>query len=100
VKVEKKIEEAKKRFIKGTKFVSIDYPDRGLSNEQINDEVIFKNYQPSLLWVKAKASFGEIMWMPIYDSNLKYQSKTMETNNLKQRTFSDEVIIPKKNKKK
>ena len=41
MKVEKKIEEAKKRFIKGTKFVSIDYPDRGLSNEQINDEIIF-----------------------------------------------------------
>ncbi|WP_396212578.1 beta strand repeat-containing protein [Flavobacterium sp.] len=42
----------------------------------------------------------ENLRMPIYDSNLKYQSKTMETNNLKQRTFSDEVIIPKKNKKK
>lgn len=79
MKVEKKIEEAKKRFIKGTKFVSIDYPDRGLSNEQINDEIIFKNYQPSLLWVKAKASFGEIMWMPIYDSN-KDQWASTEDN--------------------
>ena len=59
--------------------ISIDYPDRGLSNEQINDEVIFKNYQPSLLWVKAKASFGEIMWMPIYDSN-KDQWASTEDN--------------------
>jgi len=80
VKIENKIEEAKKRFKKGTKFVSINYPDWGRLNEQINDEIIIKDYQPSLLWVKAKAPFGEIMWMPIYDSN-KDQWASTEDNN-------------------
>ena len=65
--VETKIKEAKKIFKKGTRFVSFDYPNWGTLNEQIDNEIVFKKYQPNFLWVRAKASFGEIMWMIIYD---------------------------------
>jgi hypothetical protein len=69
MKIKEKIQEAQKYFKKGTKFISFNYPEWGKSNEQIDDVIAFKEYQPNFLWVKAKAPFGEIMWMPIYDSN-------------------------------
>jgi hypothetical protein len=79
MKVEEKIKEAKKQFKKGTKFLSFDYSDWIKLNEQVDNEVIFKEYQPNFLWVKAKVPFGEIMWVPIYDAS-KNQWALIEEN--------------------
>lgn len=68
MKIEEKIKEAKTRFKTGTQFYSTDYPNWSRPNVQIDDAVEIRNI-PNLLWVKARVPFGEIMWIPIYDSN-------------------------------
>lgn len=68
MKIEEKLAEAKTRFKKGTQFYSLNYPEWPQPSVQVDDDVEIRNY-PNLIWVKAKAPFGEIMWMPIYDSN-------------------------------
>jgi hypothetical protein len=68
MKIEAKIQEAKTRFKTGTQFYSVDYPNWTRPNIQIDDTVEIRSI-PNMLWVKAQVPFGEIMWVPIYDSN-------------------------------
>ena len=63
MKIEEKLAEAKTRFKKGTQFYSLNYPEWPQPSVQVDDDVEIRNY-PNLIWVKAKAPFGEIMCLP------------------------------------
>lgn len=64
-----KISEAKAKFQKGTKFISVSYPQWQTMNEQVDDEIHWNKRMPNFLWVKAKTPMGLTMLSVIYDAN-------------------------------
>jgi hypothetical protein len=75
------------RIIRNQKDKTFELQDMG---GQSNGVVQFSVYA---IW-KGK----EDIRMPIYDSNLKYQSKKIETINLKEKAVTDNELIPESNK--
>ena len=64
-----KIEEAKAKFRKGTKFLSVNYPQWDELNVQVEEGIIWKERIPNLLWVKAQTPMNVVMDVVIYDAN-------------------------------